>query len=698
MRWSARWWWLVLCCVVPMTALAQNARIVLRWKEVPGASAYEVQIARDAAFVEVVLQTRTTTAGYRWEQLPTTTHWWRVRSFDAESRPSEWSAPRTLAVDTAIPTPLKPPDAAFIPCGASVTFELDASPLVKEYIVELSASAEFSGVRTLRSPTPSFEVPGLTPGTWHWRTRALDIKGRTTDAGPLRTFAIKVSPPKLKPANDVTLGVPQVQLSWGEAGCAASYLVESTLDGKTKVAIPSAGTTLAFKAGAAGEYRWRVASVDERGTAGDFSAESVFKVRLPAPTGRGESGEGRMDLSWSSVPTATGYKVELLRDGEKGPEAVASPQVPGTSWKTPELPPGVYRWRVSARDALNHQSAPSEVRSFTRAAGVALASSAWVQPSADLVVEVGAQVELAWTSVPEATAYELELDGESRKVNELRFTTPALREGSHPVRVRGVGPGYRFSPWVEVELFAGLPPVARAEVALVGEQVRVRLLDAKGRVVNATPKLSARDGSLEALSSQGDAWVAQWNPPMNGSDELIIEEREFRQAFPLAASVDSLMSVAVRAGGIFNGGAVASASVGLGVTVRLPFLQRRPGVELRVGGARAAASTVVGGQKLDAEAWLLPLTLMVAWHQNVGAFQLKGGVGPVLQPLWWTVGGDHGFAALPGVEAAVALSRRVGPGRLEGEVSFVYGREASTAVKLNAAGVAVRVGYAFDFL
>ena len=50
----------VLLLVVASVSQAQNARIVLRWKDVPGASAYELQIAKDPAFVEIVLQTRTT--------------------------------------------------------------------------------------------------------------------------------------------------------------------------------------------------------------------------------------------------------------------------------------------------------------------------------------------------------------------------------------------------------------------------------------------------------------------------------------------------------------------------------------------------------------------------------------------------------------------------------------------------------------
>ena len=327
---------------------AQNARIVLRWKDVPGASAYELQIAKDPAFVEIVLQTRTTSAGYRWEQLPTTTHWWRVRSFDTESRASEWSQPRTIAVDSAIPTPLKPGDGQAVPCGASVTFEFEPSALIKEYILELAASAEFNSFRTMRSATPTFEVPGLNAGTWWWRTRGVDLKARTSGPGPVRSVAIRVGAPKLKQVSDVPLGTPQVQLSWSEVSCAKSYLVEATQDGRDKVSFPVVGLSMGFKAGVAGDYRWRVASVDERGTPGEFSADSAFKVRLPAPNGRTENVGLRADLSWSAVMAATGYKVELLRTGQKGPEPVASANVTTTSWRTPELPPGPYLWRVTS--------------------------------------------------------------------------------------------------------------------------------------------------------------------------------------------------------------------------------------------------------------------------------------------------------------------------------------------------------------
>ena len=681
-------------------AWAQNARIVLRWKDVPGASAYEVQIAKDPAFVEVVLQTRTTTAGYRWEQLPTTTHWWRVRSFDAEARPSEWSQPRTIAVDSAVPTPLKPADGAAIACGATAVFELEASSLIKEYQVELGTSADFSSFRTLRSPKPLFEVPSMSAGTYWWRTRAIDIKDRTSGPGPVRSLNVRVGAPKLKPAGDVPLGTPQVQLAWTEVGCAKSYLVEATQDGRDKISFPVNGLSMAFKAGQAGEYRWRVASVDERGVPGEFSPESLFRVKLGTPAKLSETVALRADLTWGPVTGATGYKVEVFRPAPKGLEPVASATVASATFKTPELPPGPYQWRVTARDALGHVSAPSEPRNFVRPAGEPLAGMVqWISPSSDVVVAPGAELELEWSELAGRKDFELEFDGVVQRLMLPQFRTPPLTEGVHVARVRAVGDGYRLSEWSpSLELYAGIPPVARAEVAMVGEAVTVRLLDAKGRVVNqAAPKFTVRDGTLGTPSFSDGQWQATWSPPASGTDVLTIEEREFKSEQPITSPADPFFTLAARAGGIFNGGAVASPSVELGFGVRLPVLRRRVGLELRAGAYRAARTVDIGGLSLSGEAWQLPLSLVVGWHQNLGAFQLRGSVGPALQLAWLNVAGDAGFALAPGFEAVAGLSRRIGPGRLELELSFLYGRIETDLARLNAGGLGVRVGYAVDF-
>jgi hypothetical protein len=373
--------------------------------------------------------------------------------------------------------------------------------------------------------------------------------------------------------------------------------------------------------------------------------------------------------------------------------------VPGTTWRSSELPPGEYKWRVIAKDALGHSSVPSELRTFVRSAAAPLELPTWVEPRADVVVAPETRVALAWSNSAGAKSWELELDGVPSVVNEPRLETPALSEGAHVVRVRARGDNFRFSDWTEpLELFAGLPAVVRADVKLIGQLIRVRLFDAKDRPVEgAQPKLTVRAGSLAPVQLKDGAYEATWTPPAAGDDVLRVEEREFTFEQPVVSPVDPRFSVAIRAGGIFSGGAVASPSVGLGFTTRLPFFNRRLGVELRAGGYRAASSFQVGSTLVSAQAWLLPISLVLAWHQNLGEFQFKGGLGPALQLIWLQVGRDSSFAALAGGEAVVGLSRHLGPGRLEAEVGFTYSRLDSALARLNAGGVTVRLGYAFDF-
>lgn len=679
-------------------AAAQNARIVLRWKDVPGASAYELQIARDPAFVEVVLQTRTTTAGYRWEQLPTTTHWWRVRSFDAEARASEWSQPRTLAVDSAVPTPKRPADGAGLPCGATVEFELEPSPLVKEYLVELSGSAEFAGLRTVRAPEPLLQVAGLPTGTWYWRTRAVDIKGRTSGPGPVRSFAIRVSAPKPKAVGDVPLGTPQVTLSWAAVGCAAKYLVEATQDGKDRVSISAPATQTIFKAGLAGEYRWRVAGLDERGNPGEFSPESVFRVRLVAPQPKGE-GPGGL-LSWSSVPTAASYKVELQRLGGKKPQPVTASTVTTTSWRLPELGPGAYQWRVTAKDAAGHTSPPSEFRAFQRAAGQPLAAPAWLAPAPGAAIAVDAEVDLAWSPVADATRYEVELDDEVLQVvPSPRLRTPPLREGLHRLRVRALGSSFRASPWSRaLAVFAGTPPIARALVEVQGDRLLVRLLDAAGvDVPVASPRFSLRAGRLGAVEQVDGRWQLDWEPPGSARDVLVVEAGAFSAELPVVARVERPFALAARAGGLFNGSAVASPSVQLGFTARAPWFDRRLGAELRLGAHLAAAGKEVGAARPALSAVLLSASLLLAWHQPLGAVRLKVGAGPALAPAWVTAAGQREARLVPGGEAVLALSGPFGPGSIELEVGYLYAPVAGTVASFDGGGVSARFGYVLEF-
>ncbi len=679
-----------------LAASGQSARLVLRWKDVPGAQGYELQIAKDPGFVEVVLQTRAPTAAYRWEQLPSQTHWWRVRSFDPEGRPSEWSQPRTVSLESVVPVPKSPADDALLPCAQNLELVFEASPLIKELIVELSASKDFVPARQLTGKGPVISLGVLTSGTWYWRAKATDVRGRTGESTGARRFTVRPAAPKVKPAADVVLGTPAVTLSWSEVACAASWVVEASTDSKERVSLPSTSTTLAFKPNAAGEYRWRVAAVDDKGASGEWSAESTFKVRLGTPVPRGESSlPTKLEVAWSPVAGASSYKVEIA--GERDfTGLLASGIVTTTQFRASDLVPGRVFWRVLARDEKGHLSTPSEPRAVEIASGEPLEPVTFRVPDTDVVVAVGESLRLEWDTVRDASFYEVELDGAISPVAAPPRTVSDLSEGAHQLRLRAKGNG-RASAWSEPrEVFVGTPPVARAEVTVRRDELRVVLLDGKGRrVSNVVPVLTVREGSLSPWILVDGVYVSKWSPPASGEDVLRIEEREFVSEVSIERPLPPMASIAARLGGLFNFSSVASPSATLSMTVRLPVLGRRLGLEPRVGVYAASASIPFGAERVEARALVVPVSLLLGWHQPLGAFTLHGGVGPAFQVASISVDTVRETRVVGDLEVAIALGRELGPGSLELEVSGLFGSVDSQLARLSASGLGIKLGYSF---
>lgn len=691
-------------------APAQSVHLVLKWKQAQGASAYELQIARDSAFVEVVLQTRTTAPAYRWEHLPEATHWWRVRAVDADGRPSEWSRPRTVSVDSTVPALLRPSEGAKAWCGKPVEVELEPSVLVKEYQLEVSRRPDFASPTLLRQATPRFSLEALAPGPWYARAGAVDVRGRQTGPGPTRAFVVRVAAPHLAPTADAWLSAAQPALTWEELPCAASYLVELVDELGVRVATPTAEPRLTFKATAAGDFRWRVAAVDEGGTTGEWSPEARFRVKLPSPQPRGEQVRVAAELSWSPVPSAVSYRVVVsvdqgqAREGSepsaqeaRGEEArVLVGLSSGTQWRTPPLEVGRYRWQVEAKDARGHVSALSPPRSFERLLVSPLPAPEFLGPPPK--VEVGARLEVSWGPVEGATEYQVELDGEAlAAIGATTFGSGPLSEGWHRVRVRALAAPLKESPYSSaLEVFAGVPPVVAAEVVVAGDRVTVGVVDRLGRPVSGvTPTFAAQRGGLAGVAEEDGRWTMRWRPPPSGEDVLEVTVGDFRARHPLRWRRGSGW-LAASLGFIANGGAVGSAWGAVTAGVPLPWLDDRLGLELRVGVYGAVATTVVGGATYHAAAWLVPGSLLVSWQERLGDWRVRGAAGPSAQLAVVRVNELGETTVLPGLELSASVSRRLGPGRVELELGFLYARLDSPLARLNAGGAGLRLGYVLE--
>lgn len=607
----------IACSLLVSALLGQSMRVVLRWRAVPGAAAYELQVAKDPSFTTVLLTRVVADAAFKWEEPVDGTNYWRVRSLDAEGRPSEWSEARTVNPRAAPPEAKSPADKAQLSCDFEpLTFELTPNEVFKEYVVELAADQKFeAGVREVRSSTPSLKASGVAPGTWWWRTKGVDVTGRTTVVSPAKSFTVRLLAPKLKGPDQVAIGTT-VTLRWGDVPCASSWRVELQRELET-VSLEAPGPSQSFKPPATGDYRWRVAALDARGITGDFSSEGVLRVRLMAPVALGEKPGALTELSWAAVPNAVSYRVEVsASDDFKA--LVQQATVPGLSFSG-SLLPGAYRWRVLARDDKGRLSAPSETRAFE------VVAPSLPTPERPLVSVVAQSVEATVAPIAGASSYRWRLspltpgDDIERSSAEPALHVDAVPSGSWRVQVISLGADGVSSAWSEP---------AAVDVA-------------------------------------GPATVAS----------AAVEPPKWRLGAAIGARI--------------NGGGIASFSPQV-TAAYVPSWWR---IDAKAGFY--TASTTVSFDASTARAQLLPLAVGPGAGIDFGRWSLRGFFGFALQLCWAQVETDRLFVPLPGFEVSAAAGYALGPGRLELELGYLYGRLDQPIARLQAGGVGFFFGYAF---
>jgi hypothetical protein len=686
--------------------------VVLKWKATPGVKSYHVQIAREATFSEVVLDQKVDEPVVKWEALPSTTFYWRVRSFDADGRASEWSAPRQIARATTAPPPLSPDEGATLACSDSPTeLTLEPSTVLKEYVLLLSPDHRFpaADTQTLRGATNVFEVQ-LTPGPWSWKGQGVDLNGKPTEDSKPRKLNVRLGAPKPKAPADVAAGTAQVSLTWSRTPCAKRYIVEAWHETAERATLEANDTGLSFKAAGLGEYRFRVAAKDEKGNQSEWSAEASFKVRLPAPTAAQEvigpqvaSGH-EVELSWTAAPQAEKYVVEVTA-GEsfnRGSEL----SVNGTVARM-MLRPGRYQWRVSGRDAQGRPSFPTEIRKFSVVdSRLPPESVGMLFPVDNAVLDrpIDGMLGVAWSNSPGAIGYELEVDGETRAI-EAPPTRVEFGDGEHTLRVRAQGANGLFSSWSDTRRFSfGSLKSSHVEVTFDPEPLRcdghrktkveLRLTDPRGRKVRGfKPELTVDTGTLGEPREELDSWVVEWTSPTeapsSGRGTLTVKERAFSDTAKVKLVSDfPTFTLSASAGGRFNGSTVVSPAGLASFAWRALTGSGRFTMHLRAGFYRASTPGV--------EVLLPGLSVLAGVQLDFGPWSGRALLGPGGQIALSTVGLGKQVNALPSAEAALAVSRRLGGGALEFEVSYLYGLLETSFVKLQAGGLFVGIGYRLD--
>lgn len=710
----------VLCAV---GTFAQSVRVVLRWKPSAGAVRYQVQIAKDQVFGTPVLDQVVTEPAVKWEELPQVHYWWRVRSYDAEGRASEWSAPRMIGRANAAPAAKSPEDGAIVGCSdAPVAFELEPSELMRGYQVEASLDPRFplEGTKISSDKSSSLALV-LPPGLWHWRTRGTDVQGRPTEPSASRKLSVRLLAPKLKDQPDVALSAQQLTLSWSAVPCAKRYQVEIRGKDKEPVRLEATESQTQFKPSELGEWRWRVTALDPAGQGSEPSLEDTFFVKTSPPVPRAEvlgaaSEKGReVELPFAAAPgtQASAFTVEVGKgEGNSFGQTLQLSQSPARL----TLPPGRWRWRVSAKDDKGRTSLPSDVRRFVISDVPPPPAPTVLEPAAGALVHGGFDGPLTVKLEPLAAAarYEAMLDDRAPVQSDVPvLTLERVSEGEHTLKVRALARGGVPGPWTTVVFTRGLPKISRVAISglepLPADGKSTLQLDLlffdrdENEVSQLEPKFEVTGAVLVSVSAP-EPNRSRRRLVIRAPDEaveasLLITERgfTFEQRIDLEPTWSQLM-VFGAVGARFNGGAVASFAGHLGFTARPRPFKGFLVLETRVGFYTARADVPLDdGSVLRGSAVVVPVSLLAGgWYDFGGAWSAKLLVGAAVQPAGITLGAASTSGISLAFDVSATVGRKLGPGAVEVTADFLAGGLFSPLAQFQAGGLALLLGYRFD--
>jgi len=338
--------------LLPAVAAEGLSRVIERlplaftWQAVPGAVAYRAQVARDAAFTEVLLDDVTASPALSWtDDLPDGPYVLRLRAIDAAGlEGGNLDHPFELDARPLPPSPQSPALGERV-YRHDVALSWAATPEAEGYVLQLAPTPEFgSGLVERRLAAVTRHVETLAEGDWHWRAASLDAAGKQHVWSPHRAF--RVQPLPNPPAAQARAEPGQAHFAWSEVKGAARYGLELGASDdlrapQVKREVADASLAVPLKAG---KYFWRVRAIEADGQAGAWGAVSPVIVPPDAPgslAARVTAGE--VQATWTGEAHA--WKVEMSADpGFAKP--LLSPLVADTRVALPKPEAGDYWLRV----------------------------------------------------------------------------------------------------------------------------------------------------------------------------------------------------------------------------------------------------------------------------------------------------------------------------------------------------------------
>ncbi|MEX1275436.1 MAG: FG-GAP-like repeat-containing protein [Bacteroidota bacterium] len=414
--------------------------VLLAWSAASGANGYHLQVATDAAFTSLFVDTSgLNSTVFLLESLqPDILYYWRVSATNiGGANISSVRSFSTVALPPSAPLVVSPMDGSV---NQSLGITLAWSPVAgaTSYRVQFGTDDTFTTLLVDSTGIDSSQcsLSGLLRSTtYFWRVSAINSGGSSIYSDIAGFTTIPPAPPvptAVLPLHQATGQSTSLMFQWMKEPQATSYRLQIATDPGFTVlstdqsAIPDSSVTI-HTLSYSTLYYWRVRAENPGGVS-PFTSTRMFATQAapppppPPPTapavptllspGHGATQQQvALVVEWASVPTATLYRLQVAADSsfsapliDRDGLTVTSDSVAGLAHDT------TYFWRVRAGNAVG-VSPYSAARAFsTMRAFVAVPE---LLIPTDGAKDVAITVALSWNKADSASFYRLQVANDS---------------------------------------------------------------------------------------------------------------------------------------------------------------------------------------------------------------------------------------------------------------------------------------------
>ena len=336
-----------------------------------------------------------------------------------------------------------PPAAPVVTGTAASASEIDLSwPAVataNAYKVESSSDGGTTWGILTSTATTSYANVGLNAASsYQYRVTAIGATGVSSPSQVVTVVTLLTAPTNLAA---VASSATNVNLTWSTVSGASGYKLERSTDGKTWNALtpatPFTGSSSSYadaSVSAGTTYYYRISSTVTAGSSSPCTPVSTSTFVLPPTITATTISATEIDLAWSAVNTAFSYTIQASSNNGATWNTLATQAA--TGYADTGLSADTHlQFRVSATNAAG-ASSWSSTASATTLLGAPTGFAA--------VTASGAEIDLSWIAVTDATGYKIE-----RSTDGTNFTTlspsPALTGSSTSYHDTGVSAGINYT-------------------------------------------------------------------------------------------------------------------------------------------------------------------------------------------------------------------------------------------------------------